>query len=491
MIMVMGITTVVPAQIIGGRRSRPYGKLTTPAPQPATVADSLAAMQRELPPRGLDGPIDPAIYVLGPGDQLILFLRPQGIDFQLTVLPEGKVLVPNAGLVQASGLTINQFRDSLNEELRSFYRGSELQCQLLVPRAFVVYVLGEVVQPGAVEVFAPFRVDAAIAAAGGVNKAGSRREVEIRQDDQVVATVDLVRLERLGETDRNPMLHEGQAVFVPSRGPACRVVGEVWRQGQYEIVAGETAADMIALAGGYTTNAAPDDMVLERLSESGLVTVSRLAPDKVATTAVQDADVIVVPDIHSFPGIDFVRVQGGGGRDGRIYLAEGETLDSFRPRFIRLRNDFDLPHSKIERKKEDGSMEFIPIDLSRLVRGDTTLEVSLHTGDVISIPRLEDIVYVSGEVVAPGDVEFQRGLPAGRYIAMAGGPTEIGSIDKLEIYDDRGNKRSGDHTSAVYRGETILVKRRTAVILGNVFIGFVSLTSLFLSAYAVIQSSNN
>jgi hypothetical protein len=199
----------------------------------------------------------------------------------------------------------------------------------------------------------------------------------------------------------------------------------------------------------------------------------------------------VVPDKRSFPGVDFVRVQGGGGRDGRIYLSEGETLDSFRPRFIRLRNEYDLSNSKIERKQADGSMEFISVDLSRLVRGDTTLAVPLEPGDVINIPRLEDLVYVSGEVMRPGEVDFQRGLPAGRYIAMAGGPSDTGSIDKLEIFDDKGNQRDGDRNSVVYRGETILVKRRTAVILGNVFIGFVSLTSLLLSAYAVIESSKN
>ena len=203
---------------------------------------------------------------------------------------------------------------------------------------------------------------------------------------------------------------------------------------------------------------------------------------------VQDHDVIVVPDRRSFPGIDFVRVQGGGGRDGRIYLQPGETLASFRPRFIRLRNDFDLTNSSIERRQDNGQVDFIPVDLKKLVEGDTTSTMVLRTGDVINIPRLQDVVFVAGEVVAPGGQEFQRGLPAGRYIAMAGGPTEAGGIDKLEIYDDHGHRRDANRDSVVYRGETVLVKRRTGVILGNLFIGFVSLTSLFLSVYAVMQN---
>lgn len=493
MIYIMGVTTVVPAQIYPTRRAGRgvYDPTAITTLKPGTDAslDSLATMKAPQMPRGFDEPVNPDTYIIGPGDQFVVFLRPQGTDFRLVVLPEGKVLVPDAGLVQAAGLTITKFREELKKQLASFYRGSEIHCQLLIPRTFVVYVLGNVANPGPVQLTAPFRADAAVNVVGGVTAVGSTREIEVRENGEVVGKLDLGRLTRLGDVSVNPMLHEGQSLYVPPKGPECIVTGEVWNSGNIEIVPGETAADMIELAGGFNTSADPADMVLERLSESGHITVGHLSESDLSAIAMEDGDVVVVPSRRSFPGIDFVRVQGGGGRDGRIYLAEGETLDSFRPRFIRLRNDYDLSNSKIERKRPDGSMEFIPVDLSNLVRGDTTLSVPLMPGDVINIPRLEDIVYVGGEVVRPGEVEFQRGLPAGRYIAMVGGPSDAGSIDKIEIFDDKGNKRDGDRNSVVYRGETILVKRRTAVILGNLFIGFVSLTSLFLSAYAVAQSS--
>jgi len=310
----------------------------------------------------------------------------------------------------------------------------------------------------------------------------------VRGRDGSLATYDLLRFQRLGELAQNPMLREGQSIFVPSRGPSASVTGEVWREQNWEIVAGETALDLIELSGGFTTNAERDNIVLERITENNDVLISRLDEGSADTTVLQDKDIIVVPDRRSFPGIDFVRVQGGGGRDGRIYLQQGETLSSFKPRFIRLRNDFDLANSNIERRDPYGKTEIIPVDLKRLVDGDTTMTIALKSGDVINIPPLQDVVFVSGEVVNPGGMEFQRGLPAGRYIGMAGGPTEAGGIDKLEIYDDHGNRRDANRDAVVYRGETVLVKRRTAVILGNLFIGFVSLTSLFLSVYAVTNN---
>lgn len=491
MILVMGVTTVAPAQGLATGRSRdPFKQPTQPVSTHMGV-DSTAAVVPRVIPRGFDIPVDPKTYVIGPGDQFVLFFKPTSQEIPLRVLPEGVVMVPNAGLVRAAGLTIEAFRAELARALSSYYRSSEFHCELVVPRTFVVYVLGEVDTPGPVAMLPPFRVDTAITAAGGITEKGSERAVEIREAGQPTAFVDQVKLMRLGDVAMNPMLHEGQTVFVPSRVHMCDVTGEVWRTGTYEILPGETVMDIVALAGGFTTNAETGKIVLEKLSVDEKVSITEMDQATASATTITDRDVIVVPDKRSFPGIDFVRVQGGGGRDGRIYLGEGETMESFLPRFIRLRNDFDLAHARIERKKADGTFEFINVDLAKILEGDSSVDVPLQSGDVINIPRLEDVVFVAGEVTRPGEIDFQRGLPAGRYIAMAGGPSSAGSVDKLRIYDSYGNERSGDHDSTVYRGETILVKRRTSVILGNLFIGFVSVTSLFLSVYAVITANNN
>jgi protein involved in polysaccharide export with SLBB domain len=489
MTWIMFVTTTAPAQIPLYRTTRqPTYRGMVPTAPPAAPSDSVVT-STPMVARGLDQPINPDEYVIGPGDQFVLVAKSSGVQYNLIVLPGGSVLVPNAGMVNAAGLTITKFREELRRVATTYFRGGEFLCELVVPRTFVVYVLGDVRRPGPVEISAPFRLDMIVNAAGGVADRGSMREVQVRGPNDSVQVYDLLRLTRLGLLDQNPMLHEGQSIFVPGRGAAAEVSGEVWRGATYEIVPGETVTDLINLAGGFTTNADRGRLVLERITADNQVEIHSLT-EATLNTPVQDRDVIVVPDRRSFPGIDFVRVQGGGGRDGRIYLQQGETLASFRPRFIRLRNDFDLSNSSIERRRDDGTVDFIKVDLKRLVEGDTTNTVVLKSGDVINIPPLQDVVFVAGEVVNPGGQEFQRGLPAGRYIAMAGGPTEVGSIDKLEIYDDHGNRRDADRDDVVYRGETVLVKRRTGVILGNLFLGFVSLTSLFLSVYAVIQQND-
>jgi protein involved in polysaccharide export with SLBB domain len=130
-------------------------------------------------------------------------------------------------------------------------------------------------------------------------------------------------------------------------------------------------------------------------------------------------------------------------------------------------------------------MQYIPVDLESIISGEGDGSIELRNGDIISIPQADNLVYVTGEVVVPGEVEFQKGLPAERYIALSGGPTRGGSMNKISIYSIDGGVRKGDRSSMVYRGDTILLERTRSSYIGPLFVGFTSITSLILSVIAV------
>jgi len=493
-VMAFALLLVMATALHGQTRTRRGEAEDPPNPRGATQSpaesDELLKPELEVIPRGLDRPVDPDTYVLGPSDQLVLIVRgSEQRDLKLVILPEGTVVLPNRGPIMVAGLTISEFRNQVKRELEKYYPGVEVHVQLVVPRSFVVYVLGEVTNPGPVQMYAPFRLDRAISSADGVTDRGSRRAVEIRDDAGSVQTVDLDRFYRLGDVQNNPMLREGQTVFVPSRGTVYTIIGEVWRGGNFEALPGETIDDAVALAGGFTAFAVMERVTLERMHAQELVSVTRVDSVDFATTEIQGRDIIVVSDVRTFPGTASVRVEGGRGREGRILISENETLGMFITRFIRLREDHDLEKAVVERGGDNGSIEFIPVDLTLVIEGQGDVDLVLEPGDVISIPVRDDRVYVTGEVTLPGPVDFQRGLPAGRYIALAGGQSSRGSIDRLEIYDTEGNSRSGNRDAMVYRGETILVRRNKSSVFGTLFIGFTSLASLILATIAVMNTN--
>ena len=457
--------------------------------EPTLEQQQLLEAQQEAErriPTGLDEPVDPDTYVIGPSDQFVLALRGQvQKEFRLSVLPEGVVMLPNYGAFPAAGLTITEFREKLRVSMNRYYKNVSFDCQLVAPRSFVAYVLGEVEEPGAVQLRAPFRVSAAIEAAGGTTGKGSLRYIEIREKGETVLTVDLFSFLKLGNTEDNPALKEGQSVYVPVRQASAHIAGEVWNGGRYEIRPGETITDLIRFAGGTMSYADLDLIVLERYETSGQVTVERYTLSEASDIQLQDRDQVVVPDRRTMEGGAFVLLRGGGGREGKVFIEDGETISAFIPRIVRLREDHDITRAIIERENEDGTVEYIRIDLEKIISGEQDGSIPLQNGDIISVPETDDHVFLTGEVVDPGEIPFQRGLPAERYIALAGGPTRAGSMNKITIYSIDGTSREGDRESMVYRGDTILLERTFSSFIGPLFVGLTALTSLILSVIAV------
>ncbi|MCZ6766672.1 MAG: SLBB domain-containing protein [bacterium] len=439
------------------------------------------------PSLSLEGPIDSDTYVLGPLDQLFLILRGVGTTRveRLTVLPEGTVILPNAGILKAAGMTLTEFRMYAAKALKPYYKNSVIDFQLARPRSFLVYVLGSVNNPRSVELRAPFRIGRAIQRAGGVRGNGSSRSIEIREGGEVVRSVDLFLFNRFGAFEHNPTLKEGQTVYVPARGKRAAIVGEVLIPGTYELLPGDTVDDLIRFAGGFTARGNRSAIELERAGGASAKPGQRLTADEAADVELDDLDVVVVPDIRSLDENEPVRVLGGGGRQGDIYIEKDVTLAAFLPRLSRFTPNFDIENAVVERAGNAFPPELIYFSVGEVLAGDSLGTMVLHPGDVISFPPIDTQVYVAGEVISPGAFPYRPGISAQRYVALAGGPNESGSFSKIKILSRDGEERDAELNSTVYRGETVIVGVRTAKRLGSLFVGLVSVTSLILSVIAV------
>lgn len=443
----------------------------------------------EMLPQPLEGELDAETYVLGPWDELLLILKgPETQVHKLVVLPEGNVLLPNVGAIHAAGSTLAVFRTEVKKALGRYYRNMDIDCQLARPRAFAAYVLGEVVSPKAVTLTAPFRVGQAIAGAGGINERGSLRRIEIRGDDgKRIRTVDMFLFLKRGDFEHNPTLEEGQSIYVPPRKDKVEVMGEVLLPATYELAPGETAADLLSHAGGLGPLADPDHMLVER-GDDGSVTTFTL--ETASGLTLEDADIIIVRDKGSFSRSyrDPVLVFGGGGRHGWINVEKEEPLAEFLSRLWRFQPQFDIESAVLERDTEEkGVPTHVVFDAREVLNGGENSDLTVRPGDKIGFPPLEQKVFVAGNVNLPGAMDFQPGFTADRYVAMAGGPSDIGSFDRLTIYSADGGKRGGDRNSLIYRGDTIVVNRKASSIFGTVFIGLTSLTSLVLAIVAVTK----
>src|ERR1041384_2345434 len=104
----------------------------------------------------------------------------------------------------------------------------------------------------------PFSVGPiALYKAMGPTENGSMRNIQIRRGQATVGVLDVYDYLVRGDASKNVRLEAGDVVFVPPHGRRARVVGAVLRPATYELRQGETIADLIRTAGGFTANADP------------------------------------------------------------------------------------------------------------------------------------------------------------------------------------------------------------------------------------------
>ncbi|MBN2184060.1 MAG: SLBB domain-containing protein [Candidatus Krumholzibacteriota bacterium] len=423
----------------------------------------------------LEQAIDPDEYILGPNDGIIINLvGPQQRSFTLSVLPEGVVFIPGMGALTADGLTLTQFRELLAVEVEKYFHDIEVYCYLLQPRVFRVFVTGEVGIPGPVDVSAVERVSDAVEKAGSIISSGSNRQVLLERDGKNI-NVDILRFVVKGDFRSNPFLSNGDRIHVPVAGGHVLIRGSVKKSAVYEIIEGETFSDIIDLAGGFTSEALCDTLLLSRVLENGTVSTIAVPESDFTNMILQDRDEINVMD--AMTGTSRVYVFGATEKTGHYYITDGERLTELVGRIGRFNPDADLAAASIERS--DG--EIIRIDLKDYIPPSLIGGLTLKDGDMLHIPSISRMVAVGGEVVLPGRFAYEGDWTVAQYVGLAGGPKKEGSMDRIVIYSPDGRSRKGDRNMRPNRGDVIIVKRSKGNIFGGFFTLFVNVGTVVIT----------
>lgn len=216
-----------------------------------------------------EGPIDDQ-YVLSPGDEVVIRVWGQlKLDYPLTVSEEGFIEIPDSGSrIFTNGLSLKELKAQVNKALAGIYASyinlnnpaqstAFVDVKLGKVRKLLVYVVGEVKNPGA------YTVSSGAATllnllnnAGGVLTTGTLREVKIRRADGAIDTIDLYDFLITGKIDtRKTQIRAGDYVIVSLKQKSVTVLGEVKRPGIYEAIGTEGIRDLVRFAGGLTSNA--------------------------------------------------------------------------------------------------------------------------------------------------------------------------------------------------------------------------------------------
>ena len=438
-------------------------------------ADSLADSVRVLEGRGLklfgietfrrtstrfqaapSGPTD-ANYRLGPGDLLVLILTGDVEQaYSLDVNREGFIVIPQVGQVHVANLTLGQLEDVLYTRLARVYSGvrrgprgtTRFQISVGRLRNIQVYVIGDVVRPGAYQVSAAGTVLTALYAAGGPTTNGSFRRVDVRRGDKLVDSVDLYDYLLRGINRSDLRLESGDVVFVPVHAGRATVAGEVTRPAIYELRPNETLRDLIGFAGGFSPAAYRARVRIHRIlgpearGPNGRARVvvdvgaDQLSDGAAPGLPISPGDSVTVLALAE-PLRGYVTVRGNVWVEGQVGFTPGMKLSDAIRTAGGARPDVYLDRILVSRTNDDSTRVQLRSAFADST-GRVTDDLALQEADEIRVFSRATFlpspyVTIVGAVRNPGRVPYRAGMTMRDVVLLADGVTEDADLTQAEI----------------------------------------------------------
>lgn len=439
-----------------GARTRRLATLAVDTGQTIFGLDIFANATTQFDPN-LTGPVD-ASYRLGPGDRLVLILTGDTERaFTLDVTREGFVVIPGVGEVPVANLTLGELEDQLYARLGRVYSGlrrgpgATTRFSISVARLHrnQIYVVGDVVAPGSYQIPSTGTALTALYAAGGPTRNGGMRRVEVRRGGKLVDTLDLYDYLLRADGSHDPRLQSGDVVFVPVHGPRVRLYGEVVRPGTYELRRGESLADLLNAAGGFTADASRQRIQVSRIlppaqrdtTDRARVVIDVTATDPNAEEApafpLEAGDVVRVFRVNERIGRR-VTVRGHVNTPGVVGFTPGMRLSDAVRLAGGIKPDAYLDRVLISRLRASDSSRVQLRAAFRDSTGRPIDDVVLQEDDdirIFSVTEFREPQYVAitGAVRRPGRYAYREGMSLRDLVLLAGGLDARASVSEAEI----------------------------------------------------------
>jgi polysaccharide export outer membrane protein len=479
-------------------------------------------------------------YTLDIGDVLQIQLVGQNDYIEdFPVNSDGSVSLPDIGKINIAGLSLNDASQLIKSKVNAAFIGTEAFINLSQLRDVNILVTGNAQNPGIYTLTGNSNILHAISAAGGINKFGSLREINLIRSNNVIETLDVYDLLVEGKYNIKKRLRSGDVVFVEPRKNIVTIDGAINRPAKYEALDGQNLISIINYANGITRNADRENISLERILDGTLKTIPVRNEIQFKSIEAKDGDLIY---IREYPYRQ-AKISGAVLKPGSYTMAAGETINdlikkaggytenAYQFGAIYLNEDAKLIN---ELSKDILYQEFLDnilalsqqnisgFDLTPIIKlteeikntevnGRVVVDllnegtISLYNikeGDELFIPERNNVVYVYGETSTEGAVMFSENKGVEYFVNKSGGFKKFADNESIYILHPNGesqlykSKRNIFESRpksevTIYPGSIIFVpraldesaSRRLATqayvsILGNLGIALASLSAI-------------
>lgn len=380
----------------------------------------------------------PKNYVLGPDDQLLLDVFGVNLSQQiLKVNTEGAVSLKYAGPVQVSGLTIEEASQLINKKLTKFYPAlasgqTKANLTLTGIRTIKIMVIGAAKKPGTYSLTSLATLFNALYVSGGPTDNGSFRKIELIRNNKVIQKADLYDFLINSNQKSNLRLMDNDIIKIPFVTNKINIIGEINREGFYEMLPGETLQNALNFAGGYKTNAYKARITGSRVTDWDKKVID-IIKDSIKSFVPQDGDQYIIGSIIE-KYQNKITVEGAVYKPGDFALTDGLTLEDLIKKAEGLREDVYTGRAILVRTKDDLTKEYINLNLV----SPESKKLVLKKDDIVKISSIFDLkdnypVTITGAVRNAGSYAFEENLSLKALILQAGGFAENATGKGIEI----------------------------------------------------------
>ena len=358
-------------------------------------------------------------YVLGIGDTLsVTLLGNVSQALNVSIDREGRLVLPGLAPISAAGRPLGDVRAEIKARVKRELVGTDIYLSLVALRQITVVVLGEVQQPGPVQLSSFASVIDALAAVGGASKTGSLRRIEIRRPGARGRTTyfDLYDL-ITGQTGQANAgrLRDGDQIIVPPLGPTVAIGGKVNRGGIFELGPreGEIAVSALLDFAAGATRPQGNELSLLRVTADGRQEIRRVGAGGFA----QAGDLLLV-NWSDNAQRGFVSLSGHVLASGRRAWMPGMTVASMIRDLDALGPNVYTPFMALIRgDAATGRRQYYPLSLAAVLTRQA--DYSVAVGDEVLILAQSDIAYLTHPQVRAVAMHGSAALPeAGACAAL-------------------------------------------------------------------------
>ncbi|WP_439687902.1 Polysialic acid transport protein KpsD [Cupriavidus oxalaticus] len=437
-------------------------------------------------------------HVISVGDRIQLRIwNGYNVDTVLTVDAGGTILLPEIGPFRVQGITNGNLQTAISNALRRVFASKvSIYASLLAAQPVRVYVTGAVRRPGMYDGTSSDSVLRYLDQAGGIDPdRGSFLDVAIRRGNQTLEVVNLYDFLLKGDlTSRQ--LNNGDVIFVQSRKKTVKVSGLAENAKRFEFMGDQARLDQIV----RLAKPLPEATNVRVVRNTGTVRNVEYFPISQGNQIdLRDGDEIEFT-ADKRPGTITVRVEGEhtgpqefvlpyGSRMGQLLSqvqftpeSDPESIQLFR-QSVKARQKALLGTTlktlessvltarsgtaeEAQLRKEEAALVLQWVERAKKIEpsGQTLIakstarnELLLENGDILRVPVKDGLVLVSGEVLFPNAVAYDKSIDLDEFIQQAGGFSQNADTSRIIIAHRDGSFSDGKKDDSVRAGDEIMV----------------------------------